>query len=692
MTKSQVQTVEIAGSRPTNDSATGIFQNILPISERHKSKQHLTTLIEGFQESAKLFPTRPMLGHRPKSIDPATGNPVWDGYVWQSYRRISERRIAFGSGLLAIYKEVYGGAITDRFNVGLYSLNRPAWIIADLANMSYGLVTVPLYDTFGAVAVQYILNHSTPPVLICSFDKLENVISFIHKCPSVKILVSIEEVTPFIAQAFSILKKWAQDKGVVLYSFAQVEAIGSKARIQFPQIKSDDVCSISYTSGTTGDPKGAIITHKNIIAELLSASDSQDFNEFDVHISYLPLAHIYEKVAFATVMGCGGAVGFFRGDVSLLLEDIALLKPTLFFSVPRLLNRIHDKIITQANSRTALRSYIFSSAVAAKMGNYKKTGELQSAFWDTLVFKKVQAALGGRVRFICSTSAPIHSNVKDFLSIAFGCQVREVYGQTETTGAVTIVSQGDVDVGHVGTLISGSEMKLVSVPEMGYHAVNNQGEVWLRGPTVFKGYYKDEEKTREAVTEDGWLKTGDIGYIDRLGRLSIIDRKKNIFKLSQGEYIAPEKIENVYIQSPTIAQIFVHGESLRNELVAIVVLDPETCIPLSRKLGLLPADTPDSGLVVPGSAANPHIKVLAQNPLFKKIVLDEMSKVASEAGLAGFERVKSVYLEAEAFAVENDLLTPTMKLKRQILVKRYAKQIKTMYQEIDVVVGGPAKL
>ncbi|KAJ3198614.1 Long chain acyl-CoA synthetase 7 peroxisomal [Entophlyctis luteolus] len=600
------------------------------MSTLHKNKKHLTSLVQGFNESVAQFPNRPMLGHRPKSYD-ANGKPVWEAdYVWQSYRRISERRVAFGSGLLGVYRDVCGGAVTDRFNVAVYSVNRPAWAITDLANMSYALTTVPLYDTLGASASEFILNHSKPPVLVCSFDKIESVIGFVHKCPSVKVIISMDDVLPQIAQTFTVLKKWALDKGVKLLSFAEVEGIGAKAKIDFPKLNSDDVCCISYTSGTTGDPKGAMISHRNVYSMIMHASDSGvSFDENDVYISYLPMAHVYEKVMFTGLTACGAAVGFYRGDVALLLDDIATLKPTIFCSVPRLLNRIYDKIQSQANGASALKSFLFNKAVSAKIANYETTGQISHGVWDALVFRKVQAALGGRVRFICSSSAPIHPNVVKFLTVAFGCEVREGYGQTESSGAISFSLLGDRDFGHVGAVISGQELKLVSVPEMGYNAKDNKGE------------------------------------------------------LSQGEYIAPEKLENVYVKAPSVSQMFVHGESLRSELVAIAVLDPETCIPLGRKLGILPADTPDPGLTVPGTPVNPHVRTLAQSAQFKKIVMAELQLAAADAKLAGFEVVKDVYLEAEAFGVENDLLTPTMKLKRRMAVEKYKDQIADMYKNIE---------
>ena len=305
-----------------------------------------------------------------------------------------------------------------------------------------------------------------------------------------------------------------------------------------------------------------MLSHTNIISTLYAGSLILPLNTSDIHISYLPLAHIFERVLLSNTLFIGGSAGFFRGDVALLIEDIGVLQPTIFASVPRLFNRIYDKIVQGAlNSGSALKAALFTKAVDAKLHYLNNGGYLSHSVWDALVFSKVKAVLGGKVRYMISGSAPISSTVLNFLRIATGAQVVEGYGQTESCAGLTLCWANDFVPGHVGSVqakyvvlrggyfviphsfnsnplfhIHSMELKLVSVPEMNYHAKDLKGEVWVRGHGVFLGYLKDKKKTDETITPDKWLQTGDIGTLDKSGRLSIVDRKKNIFKLAQGEY------------------------------------------------------------------------------------------------------------------------------------------------------------
>lgn len=283
-----------------------------------------------------------------------------------------------------------------------------------------------------------------------------------------------------------------------------------------------------------------------------------------------------------------------------------------------------------------------------------------------------------QVRILVSGSAPLSDTVMTFYRCMLGVTVVEGYGQTEGTGCTTLGTPDDmITVGHVGGPSGSSEVVLVDVPEMGYlHTDTNnrgvpcfgRGEICFRGPNVFKGYYKDEEKTRETIDDEGWLHSGDIGLWRPDGSLQIIDRKKNIFKLSQGEYVAPEKIENVISPCPFIAQCFVYGDSFQSALVAIIVPDEDPVRNWAASFD--------------ESLAKGPFETICKNEELKKAIMSDIQKLSKESKLNGFETVKAIYLDSSPFSVENDLLTPTFKLKRQKARDQYESEIMKLYSEL----------
>jgi long-chain acyl-CoA synthetase len=286
------------------------------------------------------------------------------------------------------------------------------------------------------------------------------------------------------------------------------------------------------------------------------------------------------------------------------------------------------------------------------------------------VFSKVREKLGGEVRFIITGSAPIAPNLLEFLRIAFCCPVLEGYGQTETGCAGTRTQWGDTDTGHVGIPQPSIEVKLVDVPEMNYFSTDDppRGEICFRGPTCTSGYYKNPEKTQELIDEHGWLHTGDVGCLFHNGNIKIIDRKKNIFKLSLGEYVAPERIENVFSQSKYVSQCFIHGESLKASVVGILVPDSEVLLNWAEE-----NNHPHKG----------NLELLCQAEDVNKLILDDIIAVGKKQGLKGFEFPRKIFLSHQAFTVDNDLLTPTFKLKRVQAKLYFLEQINQLYEGAD---------
>ncbi|NWZ35427.1 ACSL5 ligase, partial [Brachypodius atriceps] len=603
------------------------------------------TLYEVFQRGVSISGNGDCLGYR-KPKQP---------YQWLSYKQVSDRTKYLGSGLLQ-----KGCQPSSTQFIGIFAQNRPEWIISEYACYTYSMVAVPLYDTLGPEAIVYIVNKADISVVICDTPaKAEVLLKNCEdkKTPCLKIIVLMDLFD-------KELKDRGDKVGIEILSLQEVEELGRNNIKEPVPPKPEDLSVVCFTSGTTGNPKGAMLTHQNVVSNaaafLRCTENTVECTSSDIAISYLPLAHMFERVVQAVVYSCGAKVGFFQGDIKLLTDDMKTLKPTLFPVVPRLLNRVYDKI--QSGANTTVTRYLLKFAVFMKMAEIKQGIIRNDSIWDKLVFKKAQETMGGRVRIMVTGAAPISPSVLTFLRAALGCQIFEAYGQTECSAGSTFSMPGDWTTGHVGAPLACNIIKLDDVEEMSYFSSNNEGEVCIKGPNVFKGYLKDPEKTAEAIDKDGWLHTGDIGKWLPNGTLKIIDRKKNIFKLAQGEYIAPEKIENVYIRSAPVAQVFVHGESLRSFLIGIVVPDAEMLPEFAAKLG------------VKGS-----FEELCKNPAVKKAIFDDMIRLGREAGLKSFEQVRDLYVHTELFSVENGLLTPTLKAKRGDLVKYFQKEIEALY-------------
>nr|XP_045009017.1 long-chain-fatty-acid--CoA ligase 6 isoform X1 [Jaculus jaculus] len=603
------------------------------------------TMYQVFRRGLSISGNGPCLGFR-KPEQP---------YQWLSYQEVANRAESLGSGLLHHQRKM----CTDQF-IGVFAQNRPEWIIAELACYTYSMVVVPLYDTLGPGAIHYIIK--TADICIVIVDKPQKAMLLLghverKETPGLKLIILMD---PFEDD----LKERGQKCGVEIKSMQEVEDYGRENHHAPVPPRPEDLSIVCFTSGTTGNPKGAMLTHGNVVADFsgfLKVTEKVIFpRQDDVLISFLPLAHMFERVIQSVVYCHGGRVGFFQGDIRLLSDDMKALRPTIFPVVPRLLNRMYDKIFYQAD--TSLKRWLLEFAARRKQAEVRSGIIRNDSVWDELFFNKIQASLGGRVRMIVTGAAPASPAVLGFLRAALGCQVYEGYGQTECTAGCTFTTPGDWTSGHVGAPLPCNHIKLVDVEELNYWTSKGEGEICVKGPNVFKGYLKDEDRTKEALDSDGWLHTGDIGKWLPEGTLKIIDRKKHIFKLAQGEYIAPEKIENIYIRSEPVAQVYVHGDSLKAFLVGIVVPDPEIMPSWAQKRGIEGA-----------------YEELCTSKELKKAILDDMVTLGKQSGLYSFEQVKAIHIHSDMFSVQNGLLTPTLKAKRPELRAYFKKQIEELY-------------
>lgn len=602
------------------------------------------TLLEMMQRGYRISENGPCLGSRSSKPE----------YTWMTYGEVIERARNLASGLIHIGMEPGQSSF-----IGIYAQNCEEWIITEHACYNQSAVIVPLYDTLGPNACSFIINQGEMKIVVCDTEeKVKSLLKQKSDTPGLKHIIVMKEVT-------DEMKKAAKNKNVELHYFRDVEALGRDKPVEILAPQPSDVATICYTSGTTGDPKGVMLTHANIIVDgcaiILQLGDHAP-SKTDVMMSFLPLAHMLERLCEVTVYINGGSVGFFRGDIRLLMDDMKALQPTITPAVPRLLNRIYDKVQAKING-SKIKRFLYDLAIRMKESELQRFIIRNNSIWDRLVFKPVREGMGGRIRLLVCGSAPLAGNVLTFIRCALGCLVIEGYGQTECVAPCTFNIVGDYSVGQVGPPISCCYIKLVDVPEMEYFSANNQGEVCIKGLNVFKGYFKDPQKTKETIDEDGWLHTGDIGEWLPNGSLKIVDRKKHIFKLAQGEYIAPEKIENIYLSSPYVSQIFVHGESLQSCLVAVIVPDKENILVLCKDKD------------ISGSWTE-----ICRNKALKQIILDDIVSLGKKAGLKSFEQVKDIYLHPELFSVDNGLLTPTMKTKRPDCRKCFMDVIQSMYR------------
>lgn len=610
----------------------------------------VTTMYEAMCSGEKQSANGPCYGHIPE------GEKT---FKWISYREAMEMAFHFGSAL--IEKGFKPGQETY---VGIYSQNRTEWAITDLTCSSFSMIGVSLYDSLGVGSSKFIINTAELGVVVCdTLKKAESLLKLKeeNEVPTLKLLVVMEPLSEEQVNE-------AKQKEVELVTFQEMVEFGKEHEKETMLPSKDDIYCVCFTSGTTGDPKGVQLSHGNMIANItatyLNVKVGMSLSPSDRYLSYLPLAHMFERCCQAIIIVCGAQIGFFRGDIRKVADDLDILKPTLFITVPRLLNRIYDKIVGEVEKTKGLKKTIFNYAYRKKKSDVAKGVVRKNTFWDKLVFQKMQAKLGGEVKLMLVSSAPMSKDVLAFIRVCFGCWVIEAYGQTESTAAITCTIAGDNTVGHVGPPTPNFMVKLVDVPEKDYSAAKGKGEVCCKGPCVFKGYLKQPDLTKEAIDEDGWLHTGDIGEWLPEGTLKIIDRKKNIFKLAQGEYLAPEKIELAYLTSPLIAQMFIYGNSLKAHCVAIVVPDEQELTKLAASHGW-----------------EEDFKQLCESKDVKEKVMVELGKVATECKLNGFEKAKNILLHFEPFTIENGLLTPTFKNKRAAFEKKFAEELEALYAE-----------
>ncbi|KAJ0716561.1 putative long-chain-fatty-acid--CoA ligase, CDP-diacylglycerol--inositol 3-phosphatidyltransferase [Helianthus annuus] len=609
-----------------------------------------------FRLSVEKYPDNPMLGTR------EFVNGKHGAYKWLTYKQVYDKVIHVGNAIRSCGVEPEG-------RCGIYGANCAEWVISMEACNAHGLYCVPLYDTLGADAIEFVICHAEVTIAFADEKKICELLKVIPKAREhLKTIVSFGKVTP-------VQREQVEKFGLAIHSWDQFLSLGDDKNFNLPLKKKSDICTIMYTSGTTSDPKGVRISNNcmvTLIAGVNRLLDSAQvsLNTNDVYLSFLPLAHIFDRLIEEYFFNHGASIGFWRGDVKMLSEDIGELKPTIFCAVPRVLERIYSGLQQKISAGGFIKRNLFNLVYSYKLRNMNAGIEHSKAspLSDKIIFSKVKQGLGGRVRIILSGGAPLAPHVEAYLKIVTCSHVLQGYGLTETCGGSFVSMPNEMDMlGTVGPPIPNLDARLVSVPEMNYDALSSkpQGEVCIRGDVLFSGYHKREDLTKEVLV-DGWFHTGDIGEWQPDGSMKIIDRKKNIFKLSQGEYVAVEYLENVYGLVPDIDAVWIYGNSFESCLVGVVN-------PYKQAIEHYAETHNISG----------DLDSLCENPKIKEYILRELNRIGKEKKLKSFESVKAVHLDPVPFDLERDLLTPTFKKKRPQMLKYYQYVIDNMYKTIN---------
>ena len=532
--------------------------------------------------------------------------------------------------------------------VAMHSENSTEWVLCDLAILSLGAVNVPIYTTQPGDQIKYILENSDSVVHIVSNDEL-----FADTKPLMKSVKSVKAVITIHGSKHKKLKTFDSvlERG---------NALNAKEPELFDKLKSqispDDLATLIYTSGTTGMPKGVMLTHNNIASNVVASLEKLPFDVKEFHgqnvLSYLPLSHVFERMIEYMYMSMGCRI-YYIEVVEEIRDDMQYVQPFFMATVPRLLEKIHTgvKVKGQELSRAKKNLYywaIYRTEEYDPENPPSGVDGFKHKIADKLIYSKIRELFGGNLRGMVSGGAALSPEVFKFMN-AIGFICVQGYGLTETSPVITVQTPKDMRIGSSGKVLRNVEVKIA-----------DDGEIMTRGPHVMEGYYKNEEQTKEVLTDDGWFKTGDIGKIDDDGNLYITDRKKSMFKLSTGKYVAPQNVENQISGSGFIEQIVVIGYQ-RKFCSALIVPAYDNVLKRLKRDGYEPK------------------KPYSKDEKIRELIQQEVDK--ANKTLSPWEQVKKFVLLEEPLTIDNGELTPTMKVKRPVVLEKFKEEIEGMYGE-----------
>ena len=626
------------------------------------------TLAKFYYENGARLGDKPCMGERALSHK---GEELKD-YVFTSWHDATERSKNIGKGLLSL-----GAKAGD--HIGIFATNQPDWAMSEYGCYSQRLTVVPLYPACGEGTIRYIARHAELEICLCGSKQLPQLFfEAVAKGEGEDQSTMLKYVVIVGLDAEEALeglteeqKQLCKDQGVEVMTIRTLIEKGKSRDDELNLPTPDDLMSIVYTSGSEGTPKGVIIKHKTSTSSmrifLTSPAWGEDISNW-MYYSYLPLAHVFERQLSSLFILTGATIAYTSG-LQNLMADMGAVRPHLIVGVPRVWQRIYSVFTRVTSSLPWFKRVLFTSALNSKIEALRTCGKVNSwTGWEDMILGTASAKMGGRLRIAINGGAAADPDLSLWFQAVFNCTFLQGYGLTETYGAVSMqIPSCSADMGTIGPPADMVTVRILDVPEMEYSSKADPpcGELLVRGDNISSAYYKLPDQSALSFDEEGFFHTGDIARVNPDASLTIVDRKKNLFKLAQGEYVALEYLETVYGRTEEIQQIWIWGDRLSTFLVAVVVPEMESLRAKAAEMGL--GDLTD--------------QELCEKKEMKEFIMSRMDESAKQANLLGFQKVKAIVLEPEPWTVESNLLTPTFKFRRTRLLDKYRSKLGEISEE-----------